>query len=281
MLHRLGIFFFLGLFALACVPSLGARGEDAVRLDGPLVQGGLVRGFAPARARVTLDGAVVPVAEDGRFLLGFGRDHRANSVLEVRLPGGASLRRELGIEQRSYDTRRVAGLPARLVNPDAEGLRRIAADRARIVAVRAAPPTPPVFASGFAWPALGPVSGVFGSQSIMNGEARAPHNGVDVAAAIGAPVGAMADGTVVLAEHDMYLTGQSVLLDHGLGLNSVYIHLSEIAVAVGARVGKGQIIGRVGGTGRVTAPHLHWGVNLGQTALDPALLVGPMPPLAQ
>ena len=79
----------------------------------------------------------------------------------------------------------------------------------------------------------------------------------------------------------MYLTGQSVLLDHGLGLNSVYIHLSEIVVAPGARVAKGQIIGRVGGTGRVTAPHLHWGVNLGQIALDPALLVGPMPSVAQ
>ncbi|MFN0042403.1 MAG: M23 family metallopeptidase [Alphaproteobacteria bacterium] len=281
MRRRAAISFFFGLAALAFVPALGARGEDAVRLDGKLVQGGLVRGIAPARARVMLDGAAVPATEDGQFLLGFGRDHPARSVLEVHLPGGASLRRALDVEQRSYDIRRVAGLPARMVSPDAEGLQRIAADRARIARARAASPTPPLFASGFAWPAIGPVSGIFGSQSIMNGEARAPHNGVDVAAPTGAPGGAMADGIVLLAEHDMYLIGQSVLLDHGLGLNSVYIHLSEIVVAPGARVAKGQIIGRVGGTGRVTAPHLHWGVNLGQIALDPALLVGPMPSVAQ
>ena len=268
----------LAALALAVALAVGpARAADGVSLDGRFIQGGLVHGQAPAGARVILDGQAVAVAPDGRFLLGFGRDHAPKAELVVHLPDGRRVVRAIEVEQRRYDVRRLTGLAAKFVTPDPEDVKRIARDRAAIVAVRGQAPGTPAFDAGFAWPAIGPVSGVFGSQSILNGEPRAPHNGVDVAAPVGTPVGAMADGTVVLAEPDMFLTGQSVLIDHGLGLSSVYIHMSAITVQVGERVRKGQMIGRIGGTGRTTGPHLHWGVNLGQTALDPALLVGPMP----
>ena len=124
---------------------------------------------------------------------------------------------------------------------------------------------------------VGPISGVYGSQRVLNGEPRAPHRGVDIAAPAGTPVGAMADGVVSLAAPDMYFTGNTVMIDHGYGLHSVYAHLSRLLVKVGQTVRKGQPVGRVGATGRATGPHLHWGVYWFDRALDPALLVGPMP----
>lgn len=252
---------------------------DAAELhfDGVFTQGGLVQGRAAPGSTVTLDGEPVPITEDGLFLLGFGRDAAPRAELAVIERSGTAWRRTLVIKPRRYDVQRIDGLAERTVTPDPEGLKRIAADREQIVAVRAKESATPFFLSGFVWPAIGPISGVFGSQRILNGQPRAPHNGVDVAAPVGTPVHAAADGIVVLAQPDMYLTGQTVLIDHGLGLTTNYLHMSEIAVRPGERVAKGQIIGRIGATGRVSGPHLHWGATLHQTALDPALLVGPMP----
>ncbi len=123
----------------------------------------------------------------------------------------------------------------------------------------------------------GPISGVYGSQRILNGEPRTPHFGVDIAVPTGTPVRATADGAVTLAHDGMLLSGKTLIVDHGFGLNSVYYHLSEITVPLGARVKQGQVIGKVGATGRATGPHLHWGMNLFDIRLDPALLVPPMP----
>ena len=123
----------------------------------------------------------------------------------------------------------------------------------------------------------GRISGVYGSQRVLNGQPRRPHFGVDIAAPKGTPVAAMADGTVALVHQDMFYTGKTVMLDHGLGLTSVYIHMDAITVDQGAKVRKGQQIGTVGQTGRATGPHLHWGVAWFGTQLDPALLVGPQP----
>jgi len=133
------------------------------------------------------------------------------------------------------------------------------------------------FTEQMAWPVIGPISGIFGSQRILNGEPRRPHRGVDVAAPAGRPVAAMADGVVSLAVPAMYFTGDTVMIDHGHGLHSIYAHLSAIEVAVGQSVRRGDTLGKVGATGRATGPHLHWGVFWFERALDPALLVGPMP----
>ena len=250
---------------------------DLLSLQGSFTQGGLVQGRVPADAKVTLDGTPVRLGEGGVFLIGFDRDAKSDAVLEIHYADGASMRRLLAIEQRHYEVQRINGLPARTVTPDAAGLKRITEDRARIAAAREIESATLWFQDGFVWPAVGPISGTYGTQRILNGEPRQPHFGVDVAAAIGTPVGAAADGVVSLAETDMMLTGKTVVIDHGLGLNTVYSHLDDIAVGSGDPVRKGQMIGRVGATGRVSGPHLHWGANLFQIPLDPALLVGPMP----
>ena len=130
--------------------------------------------------------------------------------------------------------------------------------------------------TGFIWPATGRISGVFGSQRILNGEPRRPHNGIDIAAPRGTPVVAMGAGRVVMANSDMFLTGKTVMINHGHGLTSIYIHMDRITVKRTDLVSRGQQIGAVGMTGRATGPHLHWGVSLFNTKLDPALLVGSM-----
>ena len=156
-------------------------------------------------------------------------------------------------------------------------LARIRAEN-EVVAVARKPDTSDFgFPGGFVWPADGPISGVYGSQSILNGEPRAPHYGLDVAAPTSAPILAVADGTVTVAYDEMFLTGKTVLIDHGYGLNSSYLHMSRMLVKVGDKVKQGQRIGDVGSTGRVTGPHLHFGVNLFDIRLDPALLLPARP----
>ncbi len=247
-----------------------------LRLDGPLVQGGLVIGVTEADAQVRIDGRRVRVSAEGIFLIGFGRDESGPIELEVRHGDGGVTTRRLVIEPRQYKLQRIDGLPARMVNPDADALARIQREGAMIAAVRSLDSSEPLFAGGFVWPARGPISGVYGSQRILNGEPKRPHYGVDVAAPTGTPVRAPADGIVALAESDLYYTGGTVMLDHGHGLTSVYSHLSALTVSLGQSVSQGDMIGRIGATGRVTGAHLDWRVNLFKTRLDPALLVGPM-----
>lgn len=255
----------------------GAASAAEPVFQGPFTQGGLVQGRAAPGSSVTADGERIGVTEDGLFLLGFGRDAPANVTVAVTEKNGSTWRRTFPVKPRRYEVQRINGLPEQTVTPDPEALKRIAAEREQIVAVRTLETLQPFFLSGFQWPAIGPISGVFGSQRILNGQPRAPHNGVDVAAPVGTPIAAAADGVVVLAEPDMLLTGKTVLIDHGLGLTTNYLHMSELDVKPGDKVTKGQMIGRIGATGRVSGPHLHWGATLHQTAIDPALLVGPMP----
>lgn len=263
----------LGLVA-ACLALPTAA--TALEFEGPLIQGGLAIGRVVPGSAVTVDGRAVRVAEDGRFLIGFGRDTKT-SVVRATAPDGRTTSRTLEVRARAYDVQRIDGLPPGQVTPDPETLKRIEAERRLIVEARAYDRAALDFAAGFAWPAIGRISGVFGSQRILNGEPRAPHLGVDVAAPVGTPVAAAADGVVALAHDDMFFTGKTVVLDHGHGLTSSYAHLSAIAVKPGERVARGQTIGRIGATGRVTGAHLHWGVHLLGVGLDPALLVGPMP----
>ncbi len=259
-----------GLALALAVFATGAA--FALELSGQAIQGGLIVGRADASARVALDGRTIRVAPDGRFLIGFGRDHGPRARLTVTGADGRATERILAVAQRRYDIQRIDGLPPALVTPDPETLRRIEDDRAQIRAARAAETPELLFGLRFVRPAEGPVSGVFGSQRVLNGEPRAPHLGLDIAAPEGAPVRAAAAGRVALVHEDMVLTGKTLLLDHGHGLTTIYIHLAEISVRAGDTVAQGAPIGRVGKTGRTTAAHLHWGVNLFDVALDPALL---------
>lgn len=247
-----------------------------VTLTGRIVQGGLVTGRAPVGTNVVFDGRVLRVGEDGIFLLGFGRDTtRAN--LAFTYPDGRSETRALTVARRDWLIQRVDGLPQQTVTPDEAELQRIRDDAALAAEARKRDSAEPLFGAGFIWPVTGPISGVYGSQRILNGQPRTPHYGVDIAVPTGTPVKAAADGIASLVHADMFLTGQTVILDHGFGLSTVYVHMSAIAVTQGQRVKQGEVIGKVGATGRATGPHLHWGMNLFDIRLDPALLVPPMP----
>lgn len=264
-------------FALALVLPAAPASAVELGLTGDFTQGGLVQGVAAPGARVALDGRAVRVSEDGVFVIGFGRDAKPEARLAVTWPDGRVERRTLAIEERKWRIQRIDGLPPRQVTPSAEDMKRIRADGAAIREARARDSAATWFQGGFDWPVTGRISGVFGSQRILNGKKRSPHSGTDVAAPKGTPVGAAAEGVVSLAESGMYFTGGTVVIDHGHGLSTVYAHLSAVEVRAGQRVAKGERIGRVGATGRVTGAHLHWGAHWFGTALDPALLAGPMP----
>lgn len=254
-----------------------AAGEPPVILEGRAIEGGLMVGRTSAGAKVWLDGRPVRVSKKGVYLLGFPRDAGREARIEVQLPDGRSSTRLLRIQQRAYEIERIDGLPERKVTPSREDLRRIAAERALIDTARARFTDEPLFETGFIRPLEGRISGVYGSQRVLNGKPRAPHLGLDIVAPRGTTVVAPADGVVSLAHRGMFFSGNVVIIDHGLGLSSVFAHLETLLVREADHVAQGAPIGTVGATGRVTGPHLHWGVNLFGLGLDPDLLVRAMP----
>lgn len=249
------------------------------RLEGDAVQGGLMIGYAPWSDKVTLDDRPIPIS-GGYFLLGFGRDAGPSSKLVVHgkrmRPGDVRQSpyiMTLRVKKRDYDIQRIDGLPRRKVTPHPEDLMRIRAEGRLMRDARSGRALRLGFLSGFVWPARGRISGVYGSQRILNGEPRRPHFGVDIAAPTGTPVIAPADGQVTLVHPGMFFNGKSIVMDHGLGLTTVYIHLSDASVRPGQLVKQGDVIGRIGATGRATGPHLHWGARVRNIEIDPALLV--------
>ena len=250
---------------------------DALGLDGAVEQGGLVRGRTEPGAIVTLDGRALRVAPDGAFIFGFGRDAPATAALDIKLPDGSRLHRELAVAQRRYEVQRIDGLPPVQVTPDPLTLARIKREAGLVAAARAVDSNLDFFEQRFVWPAQGPISGVYGSERILDGEKRAPHMGLDIAAPRGSSVLAAAAGTVTLAEPHLFFTGGTVIIDHGYGLATTYQHMDRVDVRVGEHVTSGEPIGVVGATGRVTGPHLHWALNWYDVRLDPALAIGPMP----
>ena len=263
--------------ALASTQTLAADRSmslpNGVVLRGDFIQGGMVAGQGALGARVVLDGADVPVSRDGFFLLGFSRGAEPIANLDIQFAGRHAERQRIAIDQRDYDIQRIDGLPRRKVTPDPEDLIRIRAEGLLMQDARSGKALQLGFQSGFVWPARGLISGVYGSQRILNGEPRRPHFGVDIAAPTGTPVIAPADGQVTLVHPDMFFNGKSIVLDHGLGFTTVYIHLSDASVQPGQWVKQGEVIGKIGETGRVTGPHLHWGARVRNIEIDPALLV--------
>ena len=262
--------------ALAASLLLASGNSTALQLNGARTQGGLVIGRVAPRERVFLDSREVRVSPDGVFLIGFGRDAPSEVKLLVQNRDGVRVEKRLSISKRSYKVSHVNGLPESKVTPKPSDMKKIREDNAKIARVRKLDSAEAHFMTGFIWPATGRISGVFGSQRILNGQPRRPHNGIDIAAPRGTSVVAMAEGQVALANSDMFLTGKTVMINHGHGLTSIYIHMDRITVKSADLVSRGQQIGAVGMTGRATGPHLHWGVSLFNTKLDPALLVGSM-----
>jgi murein DD-endopeptidase MepM/ murein hydrolase activator NlpD len=189
---------------LANAGTLRRAVAAAAVLDGKLTQGGLVIGHAAPNSRVSLDGKWIDVDTEGRFLLGFGRDARAESELKITAPDGTVETQSLAIAKRTYAIQHINGLPQNQVEPNAEELKRIKAEQVRIDAARARVTRIAFYAGGFEWPAIGPISGVYGSLRILNGQPRQPHFGVDVAAPVGTPVKAPCGGIVSLADPDLF-----------------------------------------------------------------------------
>ncbi len=260
------------LILVAALPTVAFTLE----LDGQFVQGGLIRGQTEAGAVVSFEGRQVRVSPNGVFLIGFSRDATSTAILTVQHVDGSSEARTLMVVKRNYDIQRIDGLTPALVTPPLEVLERIQRENARIRLVRNRDTPQPLFESGWMWPAQGRISGVYGSQRILNGEPRQPHYGVDISAPTGSPVVAPAAGIVALAVNDMYFSGGTLILDHGHGLTSAFLHLSRILVQEGEIVERGNPIAEIGATGRATAAHLDWRINLFDARLDPVLLLDPI-----
>ena len=240
-------------------------------------QGTIALGTVPGgTVRLVKDGADVPFATDGCFVIGFGREHAPVAVIVAFQPGGRSVSERIAVAPRAWKIENLPTLP-RFSQPDAEFQARRPGELAQINAARHINAQSIGWRQAFIWPARGRISGVFGSQRIYRGEPGAPHSGVDVAGITGTPVVAPADGVVVLAAASPFtLEGNLLMIDHGMGLNSAFLHLSRIDVRPGDVIRQGQPIGAIGMTGRATGPHLHWGMKWNDERIDPATLVGPM-----
>ena len=250
---------------------------DALDLKGEPQQGAILFGRTEPGAQVLHDGKNVPVSEQGDFVIGFEREAPATSTLEVKLPDGRRLVRKLEVAKRDYNIQRIDGLPPSKVTPrKKEELERIRSETALVKKARARLDQRTDYAGGFQWPAQGPITGVYGSQRILNGKPRRPHYGVDIAGPVGKPVRAPADGIVTLVHPDMFFSGGTLIMDHGHGLSSTFIHLNRILVSEGAHVKQGQVVAEMGATGRATGPHLDWRMNLRGKRVDPQTVVEPM-----
>ena len=260
--------------------TVGAHAETVINgatlLRGGAVEGGLMIARTAPDNRVTLDDATIPVAPDGLFIVGFHRDSDLPVTIGITKTDGTSQLTVLTPQQRSYQIQRIDGLQKNMVTPPENVIARIKSDQAAVAAARQTPAAAGDFWRGIDWPVAGRISGVFGSQRILNGQPRQPHYGIDIAVPKGTPVRAPASGLVTLVK-DLYFSGWTVIINHGLGLNSTFLHLDSTAISVGDTVQRGRIIGTVGSTGRSTGPHLDWRLDWQGRRIDASLAAGPMP----
>lgn len=272
----------LVLACAACATTKPIRSEPrpnttatAVVLPATVTQGALLFGNAPAGSRVVYDDKAVRVAANGRFVVGVSREQTGVIKLAVTIPGGKTQQLAVPIVDRAFPLERINGVPEATVNPPPEIAARIEREQAEVSAARVRDDDRSDFDATFIWPVTGRISGRFGSQRIYNGTPKSPHSGLDVAATKGTAIQAPAAGIITFVNPDLYLTGGTVVVDHGHGVSSNFLHMSRIDVTVGERVEQGQVIGLVGATGRVTGPHMHWGMNWFNVRVDPQLLVDP------
>lgn len=266
-----------GVAALCLTLSVAAvAGAAPAGIPGRVSQGALVRAHTTPGSTVTLGARRLRVAPDGGFVFGVGRDERGPLRVRIAQPDGRVETVDVTVAPRVWRVENVRGVPPKTVDPPPEIAARIAREQAAVAAARVRDDARSDYAMDFAWPTTGRISGRFGSARSYNGKPGTPHSGTDVAAASGTPLRAPAAGIVSFAEPDLYLTGGTVLLDHGHGVSSAFLHLSRIDVKVGERVAQGAVLGAVGATGRATGPHMHWGLNWFDVRLDPELVAAPM-----
>ena len=255
------------------VPAAPVPQEDRVVFPASVPQGALVFGKVPPGSQVRYRERLLRATGYGTVALGVGRDETGPLKVDVTLPSGRMEPVSIAVTPRDWPVEHVNGVPPKTVNPPPEIAARIQREQALVTAARERDDERTDFALPFQWPVQGRISGRFGNARVYNGQPGAGHSGMDIAAPDGTPVRAPAGGVVTFASPDLYLTGGTVLLDHGHGVSSNFLHLSRIDVRVGDRIEPGQVIGAVGATGRATGPHLHWGMNWFDTRIDPLLVL--------
>lgn len=254
--------------SLLCLLPLVAQASLLLSLRGEPAPGALLVGQVTPGVEVRLEQKTLRVTEDGWFVFGFGRDDEGKRTLTLQL-GDTRETHTLQLQPRQWNIQRVEGVPKETVSPPPETLARIREEAALVRAARKRDSDRRDFLAGFVWPASGPITGIYGSQRFYNGEPRNPHYGVDIAAPTGSPVVAPADGVVTLVHPDMFFSGGTLLVDHGYGVSSTFIHLHRVLVKEGQEVKQGEKIAEIGASGRATGPHLDWRLNWYDERLDP------------
>ena len=247
----------------------------ALELEGSFVQGGLVRGHVGEKeiSKILLNENSVKLGPDGYFVFGFSRDEATTATLKIIYNDGSVEEKTLSVEPQTYDIERVNGLPPRTVNIPEEELARRRVERGKVAVARGFDNNEHYWRESFMQPAQGRISGVYGSQRILNGSPRTPHYGLDVAAPVGTEIVAPASGVVRLAEGDFLLEGGIVIIDHGFSIFSTLFHMNSVSVVEGQVLAQGDAIGTIGQKGRASGPHVDWRINWGKVRFDPKLLL--------
>jgi biotin carboxyl carrier protein len=242
-----------------------------IRLSGEIKQGGLVIGKTNPKSEVHFDGKSLKVSSSGDYAFGFGRDDVTEHLLVITHADGVKEQQTLTPQVREYKIQRIEGIAKKIMNPDPKAVARSKKDNAQVGHARKTNSNKIEYAQGFIAPIKGTITGVYGSQRVYNGVKKRPHFGLDYAGKTGDPVKAPASGKVLLFVPDMFYSGGTMIIDHGHGVTSTFLHLSKSYVKQGDEVIKGQKVAAVGSSGRATGPHLDWRVNWFNVRLDPAL----------
>ena len=244
--------------------------SHAVEFMGDFKQGSFILGKTSPQSKVLIDNKKVRVSKDGYFAFGLDRDRKNNVIIKIINKKETKLI-EKKVFKRKYKIQRIDGLPPKQVTPPPEVYERIKKDNILIGKARAIDSKLVFFKEKFIYPIdKYIITGVYGSQRILNGKPRRPHYGIDFHAPEGTPVKSMMDGVVTLVEYDMYFTGGTIIFDHGHGISTLYMHMKDINVKKGQKVKKGDIVGTLGQSGRATGPHLDIRLNWFDVKLDPA-----------
>ena len=243
-------------------------------IKGEIIAGGIIIVNVSPGSTVKLNDESIMISDKGVFLVGFERKPQPTQILEIYDENLLVEKITLNVKTRSYEIQRINGIKKEKVDPPQSVIDRIYMERNSVKESRKKSNliTSTYYNNGFVLPAKGPISGVYGSQRILNGKPRSPHYGIDIALPKGHEVVAPMDGIVVFSNNDLYYSGGTIIIAHGQGLTTSYLHLSEILVSVNDIVRRGELIGKVGATGRATGPHLHWGAELKGKRIDPKYL---------
>ena len=245
----------------------------AARMPASVPQGSMVIGTVNPAAIVQYAGRNLRLTPYGTFVFGIGRDASGEAVVRIKQPATGWIEHRIAITPRDWPVEKINGVPPASVNPPPAIAERIRREQARVTEARQRDGDETGFAQVFSWPVQGRISGRFGRARSYNGHPGAPHSGMDIAAPTGTQVLAPAAGVVTFADPGLYLTGGTLVLDHGHGISSNFLHLSRIDAKVGDVVKQGDVLGAVGATGRTTGPHLHWGMNWFDVRIDPQLVL--------